>query len=91
MSHWLKGLFLWRSSTWILIPFPCCTHDDEDNDERNDDVLMTVVKIMITITAVSSLMHNSVCSNWIHAMAGEKIHFRSECCAHSLFFIGTSS
>lgn len=71
--------------------FPSYAHDNGVNDERNDDVLMTVVKIMITITAVSSQMHNSVCFNWIHAMAGEKIHFRSECYVHSLFFIGTSS
>lgn len=45
--------------------FPSYAHDDGVNDERNDDVLMTVVKIMITITAVSSQMHNSVCSGFM--------------------------
>lgn len=38
---------------------PCYTHDDDDDDDDADnDVLITVGKIIITLTAVSSQMHN---------------------------------
>ena len=58
--------------------FSGCAHDDDDNDNDSDDVSITVVEIIIIITAVGSQMQNSECFNWIHATAGEKIHFRSD-------------
>ncbi len=44
--------------------FSYYTRGDDDGDGDggggDDDMLITMVKIIITITAVSSLMHNSV-------------------------------
>lgn len=51
---------------------------DADNDhDYDDDMLITGVKIIIIITAVGSQMYNSPRCNYVCALAGEKIHFRS--------------
>lgn len=53
------------------------TSDASNDHDYDDDMLITGVKIIIIITAVGSQMYNSPRCNYIRAIAGEKIHFRS--------------
>lgn len=53
------------------------TSDANNDHDYDDDMLITGVKIIIIITAVGSQMYNSPRCNYIRAIAGEKIHFRS--------------
>lgn len=47
--------------------------------QYDDDVLIAAMKIILIITAVGSQMHNLLCYNYIHALAGERINFESDC------------
>lgn len=64
----------WRARLQILAHGAMTTRNDHDYD---DDMLITGVKIIIIITAVSPQMYNSPRCNYFCAVAEEKIPFRS--------------
>lgn len=74
-------MFFSGEGWWACLPFLALQATTNANayndDDYDDDMLITGVKIIIIITAVGSQMYNSRRCNYIRAIAAEKIHFSS--------------
>lgn len=78
----MKACLFFPGEKWASSPPDSCSRSNDnaaaDNDhDYDDDMLITGVKIIIIIAAVGMQMYNSPRCNYICAVTGEKIHFRS--------------